>query len=141
MTMRTRTQKGFTILEAMIALSLGSAFMATVFQMWGSSTQLFKQQSLESKLHLSVETALERLKDDIRLADGNQILYYPANGSEYTAVSIPTRSVDANGFYAFQSGGGIQWDGTVLYHVFEQNGKKEFRRTVIPSFDSNSVNR
>lgn len=133
-------RKGFSLSEALVALGVGGVFLTSVFAMWTTTTQVWRQQSAETKLHYSIETSLERIKHDLRLSDGNSILFYPQNAAEYTAISMPSPVVDANGFQSFAAGGGIQWSRTLIYHVFTPDGgKPELRLTVIPSFESSAA--
>lgn len=131
---------GFSMLEALIALGIGGVFLTSVFTMWVSTAQIWHRQSIETRLHYSLETALEHLKHDVRLADGNNILFYPAGAAEYSAISLPSPVLDASGFQTFGPGGGIQWSRTVLYHVFTpEGGPSQLRMTVIPTFETNTA--
>jgi len=83
---------------------------------------------------------MERMKNEIRLTDGNSTLFYPTGGSTYTAISFPASALDGNGFLTF-SGNAVSWGKTVIYHVYQTNGKYELRKTIFNSFNSNSATR
>jgi hypothetical protein len=133
-------RKGFSLIEAAMSLALGAAFLASVYSSWFFCTKVWNQESLRSKLRSSVEFSMEKIKEDIRLSDGNNLLFYPQNSSSYTAVSLPRAAVDSAGFLGF-SGGSIAWDKTVIYHLYQNGAATELRRTVFNSFDPSSSSR
>jgi len=130
-------QKGFTLFEAILAFSLGGIFLATIVASWYFSSTVWKEESVRGKLRYDVERSMERIKNDIRLTDGNSILFYPAGESTYTAISFPTTTLNGSGFLTFSSNA-IDWDKTVVYHVYQVNGKYELRKTAFNSFNDSS---
>jgi len=124
----------------MISLAVGGVFLTSVIAAWQFSTRTWKQESVQTGLRVSIEQSMEKIKEDIRLSDSNKILFYPASGAPYTAISIPRATPDTSGFLAL-SGGNIAWDKTVVYSTFSNNGKMELRRTVYNSFNSNPASR
>src|SRR3989344_3735287 len=121
-------QKGFSLFEAMLAFALGGVFLATIAAAWYFSSTVWKEESMRGKLRYDVERSMEKMKNELRLTDGNNTLFYPVGGSTYTAVSFPPSTLDANGFMAF-SGNAISWSKTIIYHVYQANGKDELRKT------------
>ncbi len=140
MNLRTGDQRGFSLVEASIAMAIGVIFLASVTSTWFTATKVFKEEEVRSELRIGIEKAIERMKQDVRLSDSNGILFYPVGASTYTAVSLPASAPGAGGFLTF-SGGLIQWNRTVIYHVYDTAGRSELRRTYISSFNSNAVTR
>ena len=136
--MKLPTSRGFSLLEALIALAIGGVFLTSVLSTWFYSTKSWKQESVKSKLRYDIEKAMEKLKEDIRLSDGNGILFYPSTASNYTAVSLPTATPDSSGFLTVDENTGIVWDKTIIYHVYDSSGIKELRRTTIDSFNTSA---
>ena len=128
-------QKGFSLFEAMLAFALGGVFLATIAAAWYFSSTVWKEESMRGKLRYDVERSMERMKNEIRLTDGNGLLFYPVSGSTYTAISFPASTLDSNGFLTF-SGNAISWGKTMIYHVYPVNGKDELRKTVFNSFNA-----
>lgn len=111
--------------------------MTSVLAAWQFSTKTWKEENVQSLLRVSIEQAMEKIKEDLRLSDTNKILFYPSSGSPYSAISIPRATPDANGFLSM-SGGNILYDKTVVYYTFLNNGKYELRRTVYNSFNASA---
>ena len=82
-------QKGFSLVESMIALALGGVFLAGTMSSWYFSSSVWKEESMRGKLRYDVERAMERIKNEIQLTDGNNTLFYPVGESTYTAISFP----------------------------------------------------
>ncbi len=127
--------KGFTLVESLFALGLGVTFLSVVTAGWYYSTKNWKVESLRSELRYGIEKSMEKIREDIRLSDGNQVLFYPTGNATYTAVSMPRAAADSNGFYNF-SNNLISWNQTVVYHVYNN----ELRRSVY-AYNSNSATR
>ncbi len=110
-------KRGFTLSESLLALSLGVMFLASSLSAWYFTTKNWKEESHKSALRFSIEKSMERIKEDIRLSDGNGILFYPTGSSTYTAISIPKATVNGSGFYTFGSTS-ITWNNTIVYHIY-----------------------
>ena len=125
--------RGFSLIEAMISLSLGGVFLASVISAWFFSTKTWKEENVRSTLRIGIEQAMERIKEDVRLTDYNGVLYYPSAASAYSAISLPHATPNANGTLTFSSNQ-ISWDKTIIYHVYDNGGTVELRRTLINGF-------
>lgn len=132
--------KGFSLLEAMLAFLLGGIFLATITASWYFSSTVWKEESMRGKLRYDVERTMERIKNEIRLTDGNSTLFYPQGEAAYTGISFPAATLDSGGFLTF-SGNAINWGKTVIYHVYQTSGKYELRKTVFNSFNANASTR
>ena len=128
---------GFTLLESLIAMSIGAIFTSSILATWYYSTKVWNEENRRFEARINVEKTIERIKNDVRLSTNSSILFYPQGNTTYTAVSIPLATPNTNGFLT-RSGGQIVWDKTVIYHVF---GGNELRRTVFSSYNSNAANR
>lgn len=65
---RRKRQSGFTLLEMMVALTMGAIVVATVFTVGASSARHFQEQQRISQLQLSVRLALDRVRRDAQRA-------------------------------------------------------------------------
>jgi prepilin-type N-terminal cleavage/methylation domain-containing protein len=65
---RSRRLEGFTLLEMMIALTIGSLVIATVYTIGSSAARHFHEQQRISQLQLSVRLALDRIRRDVQRA-------------------------------------------------------------------------
>lgn len=65
---RRSRQSGFTLLEMMVALTMGAIVVATVFTVGASSARHFQEQQRISQLQLSVRLALDRVRRDAQRA-------------------------------------------------------------------------
>lgn len=65
---RPKRLEGFTLLEMMIALTIGSLVIATVYTIGASAARHFHEQQRISQLQLSVRLALDRIRRDVQRA-------------------------------------------------------------------------
>src|SRR3989338_3309197 len=108
---------GFSVVELLVSSSIGLLFLTSVLGAWNYSTAIWKQENVQSGLRFNLESAMEKIKSDVRLSDANKTLYYPASsGGPYSAISMPGATRDSNGFFTI--GSGITWSKTVIYHVY-----------------------
>ena len=61
-------EDGFTLVELMVALTLGAVVIASVYTVGAASSRHFQEQQRVSQLQLSTRIALERLRRDVSLA-------------------------------------------------------------------------
>ncbi len=66
-TRRTR-RAGFTLIEMMVALTIGAMVIATVYTIGASAARHFQEQQRVSQLQLSVRLALDRIRRDVARA-------------------------------------------------------------------------
>lgn len=131
--------KGFSLVEALISLAMGTVFLTTVVSAWTFSSAVWKQESIRSELRYDIEKTMEEIKETARVSDGNNILFYPSTAATYTAISFPHATANASGFYTI--GTGITWDQTIVYAIYDNSGVKELRKTVFNSYTANNATR
>ena len=130
---------GFSLTEALFAVGISVFFLSSVVGLSYFSTATYKEENARNEMRFDVQKAMEQIKEDVRLTDGNNILYYPANTSDYTAISVPYATKNAGGF--FNVGTAITWDKTVIYHVYTSGGVSELRRTMFNSYNTTNATR
>lgn len=138
MKLKKLNQNGFTLAEVVITSAIMATLLGSIVGMLSVTMNAWKSEDMRSQVRNGVEKGMERLKDDVRLTDGSQILYYPSDASEFTAISMPYLTKDANGFFP-QSNGAIDWSQaqTVIYHVQPgEGGTKELIRTTLDTFNA-----
>lgn len=62
---RRARRAGFTLLELMVALAIGTLVIATMYTLSGSSSRAFQTQQRISQLQLQTRLALERVRRDV----------------------------------------------------------------------------
>lgn len=65
---RKARRAGFTLLELMVALAIGTIVVATMYTLSGSSARAFQTQQRISQLQLQTRLALERVRRDVSAA-------------------------------------------------------------------------
>ena len=79
-----------------MAVGLGTMFLASVISLWVFSTKNWKSQGIKTELRFNIQEAMEKIKEDARLADGGKILFYPSTSTSYTAISIPAATPNSS---------------------------------------------
>jgi len=118
--MLDRRQKGFTVLEAVIASTLvvvgmGMAMTGLILMVRGE-----KRNSVQAELDIDVRTTIQRLQSQLRLTSLDKIVFYrPPGEDHYTAISFPVAADrDSDGLIDMDSNTNIIWDRTLIYHVW-----------------------
>ncbi len=132
-----KNQKGFTFTEVMVVAVIFLFVISTILSAWLFTYRSWSVEGKRTNLRIDLMKALETVQSDIRLSSATYMSFYPATGGVYTAVSMPLAEVDASGFLTLDANGDIQWDKTVVYHIFtELDGSKTLRRTVFDPRDN-----
>ncbi len=63
-----RTRRGFTLIELMVAMTIGAITVTTMFTMAAASTKFFQNQQRVAQMQLSLRMAADRLRRDIMIA-------------------------------------------------------------------------
>ncbi|MBL7114656.1 MAG: hypothetical protein ISS35_02730 [Kiritimatiellae bacterium] len=115
-----RKQLGYTLVEiaiagTMLVVVLSLSMRGFIHLLSGSS-----QQRVQNELDIDVQTAMERIKADLRLTSLAEVYLSPANGPIHKAISFPlARDDDGDGAVDIDSDGNIIWDRTMIYHVWD----------------------
>lgn len=121
--MKTNAQKkkgGFTLVELIIASAIGVVVIGMGFGALIQGLLIWQQYSIVNELTMHLETAMERIRIDLRLSSvGTGLMsFYPANAPVYTAISFPLSvDSDGDGMIDRDADGKILWNRTVVYHV------------------------
>jgi hypothetical protein len=132
-----RNEKAFTLTEVMVAIALSTLVIAVVLPVWTMTSGLIRNESTRTEMRIDLMTSLETIKSELRLTNLNYLSMYPEGAGPYTAISFPAAVTDADGFFSLNAAGDIEWDNTVIYHLYpETDGSQTLRKTVIPLRDN-----
>lgn len=128
-------RRGFTIMEVMIASAITMVVVASVFAVFIQGMRVWEYEEIMGELEMDLELALEHIRTDLRLSSvGIGLMsFYPEDGSDFTAISLPL-SDDTNndGLLERDANGKIIWNRTVIYHVQPGSPDKLIRTTFYP---------
>lgn len=129
----TRTS-GHTLVEMLIALAISAVVVVAATGGWIHVLRVENKNDTQMELDLDVRKSMDNLKHDLRLSAMNRIYYYPPGPGPYTAISFPiARDDDHDGLVEMASdGSNIQWDATVVYHVWGGTPNKLLRTVFDP---------
>ncbi|NQU39024.1 MAG: VCBS repeat-containing protein [Lentisphaerae bacterium] len=118
----SRTGKGsaFTLVELMIASTITILVVSGVFAVFLQGLRVWNHEEIMGELNMDLELSLERIRSDLRLSSvGIGLMsFYPDDGSDFTAISLPVSDdTDGDGFLDRSPDGRILWNRTVIYHV------------------------
>ena len=124
-------RKGMTLPEVLISVVIGTMLVGIVLSMWYFAYRSWTVERIKTRLRINLEIAMERIKKEARLSSITYMSFYPDGATEYEAISFPISSPDTNGLYALDADGNINWDRSIIYHVYDNpaTGKTELRRT------------
>lgn len=126
---------GYTLLELMVSTAVGTIIIGGAVCLWAFASRTWYAQSIKTDLLTKLEVAIENIKKDLRATSSDQILYYPANQSEFEAVSFPLAvDSDGDGVVEVDADGLLIWDETVVYHALRTD-PTQLRRTVFSQRD------
>lgn len=135
-----RQKKGFTLSEVVFAVMISMMVIAAVLSIWVFTYRTWAGERARTGLRIDMVKALETIKNDLRLSSLTHMSFYPSGGEPYTAISMPVADLDANGFFTLDAHGKIDWDKTVIYHLFPAEGTQyTLRRTVFNSRDNSKT--
>jgi hypothetical protein len=137
---RLKNKKGFTMTEVILVTLITMMVMLAIITAWIFTYKTWTGESEKTYLRMDLMGALETIKADVRLSSLAQgdMAFYPTGGGVYTAVSVPVADVDSGtGLFAVDEDAGIEWDRTVIYHIFtEDDGSETLRRTIYDPRDN-----
>lgn len=106
-----RRQLGLTLIEMMVAITIGLILLAGVIQIFSSNKQTYRVQDATSRLQENGRFALQLMANDIRMAD-----FWGCQGGSFSNM---TNNLNPGGGVNF-SGGGI--DGTAAPTLILRGG-------------------
>ncbi|MGB2598906.1 MAG: hypothetical protein WBB86_01780 [Candidatus Omnitrophota bacterium] len=132
-----RDARGLTITELMVSAMVAAIIIATILSAWLFAYRTWIRE--EKRVHARVDLlkANETIKRDIEKSSATYMSFYPAGADTYTAISMPAAEANESGFYTLNEFDEIEWDKTIIYHVFtDGEGNKTLRRTVYDPRDN-----
>lgn len=128
---------GFTLLEITISASLLVVTFALITGGFLHVLRAGRRAEVQNELDIDVQTAMERVKTDVRLTSLDKMFFYPPGAGPYTGMEFPmARDDDGDGAVDLDAAGNIIWDRTVVYHVWSGE-PTQLRRTVFDPRDNN----
>lgn len=128
--------RGFTLVELLVSatiLVITLSFGMAGFVYFLRSTAV---GNIQNELDIDVQTAMERIKYDIRLSSLDEMFYYPAGAGPYKAISFPMAyDDDGDGAIELDANTNIIWDATYIYHVWS-GSPNELRLTIFDPRDN-----
>ncbi len=110
---------GFTLVETLMAVAVLGTVVVVVIAGLLQLLRSIEQSSIQDELDIDVQTAMERIKHDLRLSSLDRMFFSPQGPGPYTAISFPlARDDDGDGAVERDEEGHIIWDQTVVYHVW-----------------------
>lgn len=136
-----KNTKGFSLIEVIFAAVISTMVIGAIMSVYLFSYKTWTGENKRTNLRMGIVKALETIKNDLRLSSLTYMIFYPESGEPYTAMSFPIAKTDSNGFFTMNSRGKIEWDKTVIYHIYtDGSGNKTLRRTVFDPRD-NTMNK
>ena len=90
----------------------------------------------QNELDIDVQTAMERIKRDLRLSSMDELSFAPASANEYIAISFPmARDDDGDGAVDMNEDNEIIWDRQMVYHVWDSS-PNQLRLTIFDPRDN-----
>jgi len=127
---------GVTLVEILVAAVISVITIGILVSMWRFTYLNWKDATVSYELEVQLQTALERLKREIKISSGN-MMHFHLDGTKITAISFPVALDDGNpattggqtnasgdGFIELDDGGttdldddSIFWDAQAVYFV------------------------
>jgi hypothetical protein len=128
---------GFTVVEVMFVAITVVMIISAILGIWILAQRTWTAETVRTGLRVDTVKALETMRKDIRLSSLTYMSFYPSGDGPYSAMSLPLAISDSDGFFSMNAAGEIDWDQTVVYHLFtDGDGEVSLRRTVIDPRDN-----
>jgi len=136
MTTTSQRRTGFSIIELVVSSSLFTLAVSMAVIGYSHVLRQVNSEQVQDELDIQVQTAIERLKYNMRLSALNKMFFSPEGPGPYTAVSFPmARDDDGDGAVDTDENDDIIWDRTVIYHVWP-GAPSQLRQTVFDPRDN-----
>lgn len=129
-------RRGYTLVEISVAaliliIAVSMAMRGFLYVLRGT-----RHNISQNELDIDVQTAMERIKRDLRLSSMDRLSFAPASAKEYTAISFPmARDDDGDGAVDMDENNDIIWDRQLVYHVWAST-PNQLRLTVFDPRDN-----
>lgn len=136
--MARKNRKGFTLVEAVVALAILVFAMSMAMSGYIFLLKNADEADTQNELDNDVQLTIERLKKDIRLSTMNEMFFYPET-PPFTAISFPIAyddEDDSDDMIERDEKGRIIWDETVIYHIRQGTPNQLVRTTFSPRDES-----
>ncbi len=132
-----KNKKGFTFTEILFVAIISVMVIGAILSVWLLTYSTWTGETERTHLRVDTMKALEMMKNDIRLSSLTFASFYPAGSGPYSAMSVPVAKTDPNGFYTLNANNEIDWNKTVIYHLYtDGDGNKTVRRTAFDPRDN-----
>ena len=132
-------KKGLTLTEVIFVATISVVVLLSIISIWTFTYKQWIRENRKTLMRVDLMKAMEISKNDLRLSSLTYISFYPIS-VPYVAISLPIAEADADGLLTLDANGNIDWDKTVVYHLYPNgDGTQNLRRTVIDPRD-NSLN-
>ena len=131
-----RRDSGYTLLELMVSTAVGTIVLGGAVCLWVFASRTWYAESIKTDLQRKLEIAIENIKKDLRATSSDRIFYYPADQTDFEAISFPLAlDSDGDGVVEVDADGRLIWDETVVYHALRTD-PTQLRRTVFGARDN-----
>ncbi len=126
-----RAHAGFTLVESLQVALLLSLLLLVVVTSLAFASRSERRNSVQGDLDLDARLLTERMRRDLWLTSRDRVLLYPPGPGPYTAIGFPVlyRTDDSSMPELPEEGGQVEWNATVIYHLWDGQ-PREVRRTV-----------
>ena len=111
------SKKGMSLSELVVSVSISIFLISIVLSVWFMLYRNWSADNIRLRNRINLEIVTEKVKDELRLSSSTYISGYPENSAEFSSISFPVATPDANGFFTLE-GGFIKWDKSVIYHLY-----------------------
>ncbi len=122
-----RRNGGFTLTETLGAVVLLGLSLATAMASFSYVMRNERRIVAEGELDMDTRMVIERMRRDLWTTSREMVLLHPEGEGPYDAISFPI--IRGDGAISRDEDGNIEWDATVVYHLWE-GPPHQVRRTV-----------
>lgn len=127
-----RYQRGYTLVEVLVSSAILVTVVATSMSVMVHNLRIQQRLQIQTELDIHLEKAVSSMRRDLRLSSAgmDNMVFYPANAAEFTALSMPLADdLDGDGQLDRHADGSMAWAHTVIYHIAPGDPDR-LRRTV-----------
>jgi len=125
--------KGFTLIEAMISLTVGVLFLSAVVSATYFTTFIWKRGQERNDLRLQLAVAMDRMRQDLSLTDRGSVKISQDGSGAVNGFSFAS-VLPEEGFLP-RINDSIAWNKTIAYYLVTADDKEILKRAVIEGYD------